>query len=101
MINPYYRFGLIQADADDNKFVDCAIVANAEYLVSNENLVRFGCKAYDLNLLNLRVYIKNAADYDEVKATVDELYPQIPAVYTIADVCRDELLVEIEGILIS
>jgi enamine deaminase RidA (YjgF/YER057c/UK114 family) len=76
-------------------------IENIEYLVSKENLIRFGSKAYDLNLLNLRVYIKNAADYDEVKATVDELYPQIPAVYTIADVCRDELLVEIEGILIS
>ena len=36
LINPYYRFGLIQADVDDNKFVDCAIVANAEYLVSND-----------------------------------------------------------------
>ena len=36
LINPHYRFGLIQADADDNKFVDCAIVANAEYLVSND-----------------------------------------------------------------
>ena len=35
-INPYYRFELIQADVDDNKFVDCAIVANAEYLVSND-----------------------------------------------------------------
>ena len=37
LINPYYRFGLIQVDADDNKFVDCAIVANAEYLVSNDS----------------------------------------------------------------
>ena len=36
LINPHYRFGLIQADVDDNKFVDCAIVANAEYLVSND-----------------------------------------------------------------
>lgn len=30
LITPYYRFGLIQADADDNKFVDCTIAANAE-----------------------------------------------------------------------
>lgn len=36
-IVPYYRFGLIQSDADDNKFVDCAISAGAEYLVSNDN----------------------------------------------------------------
>lgn len=37
LINPYYRFGLIQADVDDNKFVDCAIAANAEFLVSNDS----------------------------------------------------------------
>ena len=36
-IKPYYRFGLIQADADDNKFVDCAIAAGAEFLVSNDS----------------------------------------------------------------
>ena len=63
--------------------------------------MRFGCKAYDLKLANLRIYIKNAEDYDQVRATVEELYPQVPAIYTVADVCRDELLVEIEGILIS
>lgn len=37
LINPYYRFGLIENDPDDNKFVDCAIVANAEFLVSNDS----------------------------------------------------------------
>lgn len=37
LINPYFRFGLIQSDMDDNKFVDCAIVANAEFLVSNDS----------------------------------------------------------------
>ena len=36
LINPYYRFGLIQADVDDNKFVDCAIVANAQYIVTED-----------------------------------------------------------------
>lgn len=33
---PVYRFNLIQADPDDNKFVDCAIVANARYVVTND-----------------------------------------------------------------
>ena len=37
LIRPYYRFGLIQADADDNKFVDCAIAGGAEFLVSNDS----------------------------------------------------------------
>jgi predicted nucleic acid-binding protein len=40
LINPHYRFGLIQSDIDDNKFVDCAIVANAEFLVSNDSHFR-------------------------------------------------------------
>ena len=35
-VNPYYRFGLITADPDDNKFVDCAIIANADYIVSQD-----------------------------------------------------------------
>lgn len=36
LITPYYRFNLIQSDADDNKFVDCAIAAGAKFLVSND-----------------------------------------------------------------
>ena len=32
----YYHWNLINTDPDDNKFVDCAISANANYLVSND-----------------------------------------------------------------
>ena len=32
----FYQFHLISEDEDDNKFVDCAIAANAVYLVSND-----------------------------------------------------------------
>ena len=32
----FYHFGLITSDTDDNKFVDCAIAANAEYIVTND-----------------------------------------------------------------
>lgn len=35
-ITPYYRFYLIEADKDDNKFVDCAVAANAKYIVSED-----------------------------------------------------------------
>jgi putative PIN family toxin of toxin-antitoxin system len=35
-INPHYRFRLITSDPDDNKFVDCAIIANADYIVSQD-----------------------------------------------------------------
>ena len=35
-VNPTFRFNLITADPDDNKFVDCAITAGATYIVSND-----------------------------------------------------------------
>lgn len=34
--DPHFSFGLITADADDNKFVDCAIVANAHFIVTED-----------------------------------------------------------------
>lgn len=36
-LTPYYHFNLISADPDDNKFVDCAIQANARYIVTNDH----------------------------------------------------------------
>lgn len=36
MVTPYYHFELITADRDDNKFVDCAIAANATFIVSDD-----------------------------------------------------------------
>ena len=32
----YYKWQLIINDPDDNKFVDCAVSANADYIVSND-----------------------------------------------------------------
>ena len=34
---PYYHFELIKADPDDNKVVDCAMVAHARYVVTNDH----------------------------------------------------------------
>ncbi|EDN68762.1 nucleic acid-binding protein, contains PIN domain [Beggiatoa sp. PS] len=36
----YYHWNLIHLDPDDNKFVDCAVSANAHYLVSNDRHFR-------------------------------------------------------------
>jgi putative PIN family toxin of toxin-antitoxin system len=36
-VNPTFRFNLIVADPDDNKFVDCAIIAGASFIVSNDH----------------------------------------------------------------
>ena len=36
LIDVYYNWQLIEADKDDNKFVDCAIAGGADYLVTND-----------------------------------------------------------------
>ena len=36
-VSPSFSFHLIEADVDDNKFVDCAIVANAKYIVTEDH----------------------------------------------------------------
>lgn len=35
-VTPYYKMHLIEADEDDNKFVDCAFIAGASCIVSND-----------------------------------------------------------------
>ncbi len=32
----YYKWNLIDVDSDDNKFVDCAIAANADYIITED-----------------------------------------------------------------
>jgi len=35
-INPHFSYSPITADPDDNKFVDCAVAANADYIVTSD-----------------------------------------------------------------
>ena len=35
-VDPHFRMELITTDPDDNKFVDCAFAAGADYLVSED-----------------------------------------------------------------
>ncbi|MCP1384519.1 putative toxin-antitoxin system toxin component, PIN family [Runella salmonicolor] len=35
-IHIHYHFNLIHADPDDNKFVDCAVAANTDFLITND-----------------------------------------------------------------
>lgn len=60
MIVPSFRFGLIKADPDDNKFVDCAITANADYLVSNDRHFRVlkSTPYPKVNLVTVEEYMK-------------------------------------------
>jgi len=36
LVQPSYQFRLISSDPDDNKFADCAITANADFLITND-----------------------------------------------------------------
>ena len=76
-------------------------IENIEHLVSPENLQRHFCKPYNLKYAQIQTFIKHAEDFEQVKSVVDKAYPELTVLYSIADVCRSELLVEIEGILIS
>lgn len=35
-VETYFRYNYIQADKDDNKFVDCALACNARYIVTED-----------------------------------------------------------------
>lgn len=35
-IHKYYFWNLIEADPDDNKFVDCSVAGSADYIVTND-----------------------------------------------------------------
>ena len=40
LVDPHFRMGIITDDPDDNKFVDCAFAAGADYLVSEDSHFR-------------------------------------------------------------
>lgn len=76
-------------------------IENIRELISSQNLAQHGIEKLGANLGDLasaRVYIKNHADYPTVRSICEELLGQTPIIYVEADVCRDDLLVEIEAI---
>lgn len=73
---------------------------NIAALIAKENLARHGLSGYSVTLSDFsvaRIYIKRQEDYVVIKKICDARLPQVPKIFTFADVCRDELLVEIEG----
>jgi enamine deaminase RidA (YjgF/YER057c/UK114 family) len=77
---------------------------NIASLISEENLGRHGLPGLGASLDGLavaRVYVKQSGDYDAVRAVCEERLGDVPVTYVVADVCRPELLVEIEGIAFS
>lgn len=72
---------------------------NIDYLISREKLNENNifCQTKP-KLKLLRIYLKEKQFVSEAKDLIDSYQLNIPVSYLWADVCRDELLIEIEGI---
>jgi enamine deaminase RidA (YjgF/YER057c/UK114 family) len=74
---------------------------NIEHLISAETLANSGAGSFGkVEISSLRIYLKEESFFEPCKKIVDENYRGVPAVYLKADICREELLVEIEGLAI-
>ena len=76
---------------------------NIAALVTPENLAGHGVGGFGATLEQLavaRVYVKNKSDFPVIRQVCEQRMPGTPIVYTYADICRPELLVEIEGVIV-
>ena len=77
---------------------------NIEALISEENFEKNGMPGLGATLDEMavaRVYIKSQDDHEKVRAICERRLHELPTIYAVADVCRPELLVEIEGVAFS
>jgi len=73
-------------------------LVNIGALLEEANRV-VGADRYSLDGLKLKVYVRNPADLPAIQATLAQLLrPAAAIVYLQADVCREDLLVEIEAV---
>ena len=79
-------------------------IDNIERLISADNFAAHGLKGAGASLHDLakiRVYLKRAEDLAKCRAVCERRFGSVPAIYAVADICRPELLVEIEGVAFS
>ena len=72
---------------------------NIAKLAEKETLEMYGVKnATELEYKMLRIYLKHNINLEVVKNWFKLHYPTTPKTFLLADICREELLIEIEGI---
>lgn len=79
-------------------------IDNIEKLISAENFAFHGVRRAGAGLqevAKLRVYVKRLEDFSTIQQICSARFGAVPTVYVLADVCRPELLVEIEGVAFS
>ena len=73
-------------------------IQNMLSLISVENIEKHGIENVEKTSFNyVRVYVKYKKDMKPVKEVCLKYFLKIPIVYVVADICRPELLVEIEA----
>jgi enamine deaminase RidA (YjgF/YER057c/UK114 family) len=79
-------------------------IDNIERLIAADNFASHGLKGVGAKLRDLakiRVYLKRPEDLVKCRAICERRFGPVPAVYAVADICRPELLIEIEGVAFS
>ncbi|MCA9137354.1 MAG: hypothetical protein KDB00_11365 [Planctomycetales bacterium] len=79
-------------------------IDNIQALIGESNFQRHGLAgvtADSTDLAKIRVYVKRASDYQICRDICEARLGDTPAIYAVADVCRPDLLVEIEGVAFS
>ncbi len=86
---------------NDVKKQTLVTIENIDNLISDINLKNAGISNNfeKMSFSFIRVYVKNRSEIKVVKEICDAYYRDVPINYLVADICRDNLLVEIEGIV--
>ncbi len=72
-------------------------INNIQRLYSDDILKNISDEELQSRFGHARVYVKNRKDYSAIKKVFESHFGNQPVVYIIADICRNDLLVEIEG----
>ena len=72
---------------------------NIDHLISIENQATSDVMhPTKMEYATMRAYLKHCDNLDDAKTWLNEHYPNMQTLYLWADICREELLIEIEGI---
>ncbi len=89
---------------DDPELQTEQTIDNIERLIAADNFTAHGLTGAGARLQDLakiRVYLKRQEDLAKCQVVCERRFGAVPAIYAVADVCRPELLVEIEGVAFS
>jgi enamine deaminase RidA (YjgF/YER057c/UK114 family) len=76
-------------------------ITNIERLIAPENFAMHGVAGAGASLHDLakvRVYLKRPEDLAKCRAVCQRRFGPVPVIFAVADICRPDLLVEIEGV---